>query len=259
MSDTPTADDLFRHIGPIPIPKAKDMNNDYDHVIDKIPTNPDNPYPLGRSIINHDPRNYDFRALVQPPPKSHRPGRSWYTRDVYDQGRESSCAAQAAVGICRTSPLRTGFSDWPAYDEPAERNDLYRAAQQVDPWPGASYEGTSTDAPFRVLRDRGHIAAWHWLFGETELWDYVTWYGPAVVGTLWLDAMFSPDAKGYIHPEGGLAGGHAYRVTQAHPTRHAYRIVNSWGRGWGQNGRAWMTRADMASLLERKGEAVTVG
>ncbi len=222
-----------------------------------IPVDPDNPYPLGRVGVHHDPRNSDYRALVQPPPRTTKPGRAWWTRDVYNQGRESSCAAQAAVGICRTSPLRTGFTDWSLYDEPTERHALYRAAQQVDPWEGV-YEGTSTDAPFKILRDRGHIAAWRWLFGEAELWEYVTWYGPAVVGTVWYQSMFNPDSDGYIEPTGGAAGGHAYRIVQAN-TRYGYRIVNSWGRGWGQSGRAWITRDRLGQLLADRGEAATVG
>ena len=85
------------------------------------------------------------------------------------------------------------------------------------------------------------------------------WYGPAVIGTNWHRDMFTPDDRGYITPTGSLAGGHAYRVVQAHPYRNAYRIVNSWGRQWGQAGRAWIHRDHVAYLLAARGEAATIG
>lgn len=223
-----------------------------------IPTESGLPHPLGRAGVHHDPRNRDHRALVSPPPRAARPGVAWYTRDVFDQGRESRCTVEAAIGVLNTSPNRVGFRpDIAAYDEPAERQALYLEAQTVDPWPGETYDGTSTDAPWKVLRERGVVASWRWLFGEAEVWEYVQSYGPAVVGTVWLEAMFTPDSHGFVHPDGAVAGGHAYRLVQARNGR--YRIVNSWGRGWGQDGRAWITRADMASLLERDGDAVVAG
>jgi hypothetical protein len=232
-----------------------------DHVkVEHIPTDPDNPYPLGRSIINLDPRNLNHLALVNPPQRATKPNKPWWTRDVYDQGNQPRCTAEAAVGMLRTQPFYTQFKpDWPTYDDPDERQTLYREAQQHDPWPGDNYEGSSVDAPLKVLRNRGHIAAWKWLLGETELREWVTWYGPAVVGTHWYTDMFNPDSDGYIFANGSIAGGHAYRITQYHADRDAYRIVNSWGRGWGQNGRAWIPGGTLNGLLQQDGEAVTLG
>lgn len=185
---------------------------------------------------------------------------------MFDQGQESSCTAQAAVGLLRTSPFASQFSpDRFKLDEPAERFALYREAQQFDPWEGEEpqYEGSSTDAPFKVLRNRGLIASWRWLFGEAELREWLTWFGPATVGTNWYMGMFDPDPLGVLHLTGAVAGGHAYRIVQYNPKMlgGAYRIVNSWSRMWGQaGGRAWIARADMARLLDdERGEAVTVG
>ena len=223
-----------------------------------IPVADDNPYPLGRAGVHHDPRNRLFRALAVPPPRALVPNTLWWSRDVYDQGSESSCTAQAAVGLLRTGVhYRRGFTDWSRFDDPDERHRLYRRAQTVDPWEG-DYEGTSTDAPFKILAADGVISAWRWLFGEPELREWLTWYGPAVVGTIWTDGMFTPDRNGYIVPTGVTAGGHAYRLAQYSQRRDAYRVVNSWGRGWGQSGRAWIRSVDMADLLAQQGEAVTV-
>ena len=86
--------------------------------------------------------------------------------------------------MLRTTPFASQFKERPAYDTGDERHALYKAAQAIDPWPGDDYDGTSTDAPFRILRDRGSITKWQWLFGERELREWLTWYGPAVVGTV---------------------------------------------------------------------------
>lgn len=226
-----------------------------------IPVAPDLPHPLGRAGVHHDTRNRAFRALVNPPTKTTTPGRPWPSTDVYDQGNASSCTAQAAIGVLRTFPNRLSFKpDWPSYDTYDERHALYLEAQRNDPWPGESYDGSSTDAPYRVLRDRGHISEWRWLFGEAELRDYVTWFGPVSVGTYWFRSMFDVDAAGYIHADegSGVAGGHAWRIVQASSKRKAYRMCNSWGRGWGQAGRAWISFEDVALLLDRDGEAVTI-
>jgi len=223
----------------------------YDSVLDP-------PHPLGR-LQYHDERNRLHRALIHPPPRSYRPSRLWPTSVVFDQGNSSSCTTQAAIGLCHTAPYWAQFTNWSGYDTYEERDALYRESRRFDPWPGEDYEGTSTDAPFRVLRDRGVIAGWRWLFGEAELREWVTWYGPAAVGTDWSERMFYPTKAGYVIPGGMMMGGHAYRLVQYSMSRDAYRIVNSWGREWGQFGRAWIKSADMAGLLAAGGEAVTVG
>src|SRR5215216_5037993 len=154
-----------------------------------------NPGRLGR-IQHHDPRNRGFAALDQPNLPAQPAGRPWWTRDLYDQ-IGSSCTAAAATGVFRTGPFRrlAAGTVWANYDTEAERFQLYRDAQQVDPWDGDEdtapyYEGSSTDAPFRVLRDRGQIPGWRWLFGEAQLWEWVSLYGPAAIGVNFYQGMF---------------------------------------------------------------------
>lgn len=218
------------------------------------------PYKLGRTIIHHDPRNKDFRALVIPPPRSPTPKNlGWYTNTVFDQGDSSRCTTEAAIGLLHTNPYRPQHvPDQKLLDEPAERQAFYLSSKELDPWPGTDYDGTSTDAPFKLLRNRGLISAWRWLFGEAEVREYLRWYGPVVVGTLWFWDMFEPNKKGFINVSGNEAGGHAYRIVQYSPIRNAYRIVNSWGPSWGQDGRAWISASDLSSLLNSTGEAVTI-
>lgn len=222
------------------------------------------PFPLGLRGVEHALGNFAHLALVAPPvdrlpePKL----TPWHrtTASVFDQ-LGSSCTAQADVGMLTTLPYRYAFQpDRGGYDTEDERHALYLAAQTVDPWPGGEpdYEGSSIDAPLRILRERSVISGWKWLMGEDELWEWISFYSPAVVGTVWRNGMFYPDSGGFIRPSGGIAGGHAYELAFASHLRQAYRVVNSWGTAWGQLGRAWITRADMKALLDEDGEAVTI-
>lgn len=225
-----------------------------------IPSQEDLPLPLGRSLVWHDPRNRNFRALDRPLRLPHDPKQPWYTRDVFDQ-LGPSCTAAAAVGVLRTSPFRDLMkSHWTGYDTEQERHDLYKLAQQHDPWEGEAYEGSSTDAPFKVLRNAGIIQEWRWLFGLAEVRQWLKEDGACAVGTNWYRSMFSPDNNGTIHirDEEGVAGGHAYRLVYYDEDDKRYRKVGSWGRPWGDNGRAWIEEEDLERLLEEQGEAVTV-
>jgi len=224
------------------------------------------PFPLGLRGNAHRPGNFAYRALVKPPPRLVAPKKEpWHrtTVSTFDQ-QGSNCTIESAVGQLITLPFRYSFQpDRPKFDTEQERFDAYVRYQAYDPWPGGEaefpwYEGSSTDAPFIGLRNDGIITGWTWLFGEAELWEYVSFYGPAGVGTVWTEGMFYPDASGFVHATGAEAGGHAYELVWASWARQAYRIVNSWSTLWGQSGRAWITRADMASLLAQDGEAVAI-
>ena len=231
-----------------------------DGTLERIPTDPANPYPLGRAGIWHDPRNRQFRALAEAAPLLPERDRRWVSPPVFDQGQTSSCAFQSAIGVLSTTPNRVAFKPFKdRYDDEAEREAGYLRAQLLDPFPGQEPEsqGTSTDAPFQVLRQEGIISGWKWLFGFDEMKQFVMYNGPVSVGTNWYQSMFTPDSRGFLSIDGQVAGGHCWRVVGYSTYQKAFRMVNSWGRSWGDFGRGWVKDDVMRRLLEEQGEVVT--
>ena len=152
------------------------------------------------------------------------------------------------------SPVRQGAG--------ASTQDIYDWCQKNDEWDGEDYEGTSVHALMRFLQKNGFVESYEWATSVEELHAHLILRGPAVVGTSWYLDMFTPDREGFIRPTGSNAGGHAWliRGSNANRTdpftgkRGAFKMRNSWGRNWSKGGEAWVSFADMASLIEDDGE-----
>lgn len=228
--------------------------NDHTEI---IPVKSDNPFPLGRHL-NHDPRNANFMALVQPPHRASVPGGSWYSRDVYDQGHTSKCVIESSIGMLKTHPNTSQFREKLQYNTEDKRTALYNECQSRDPWAATPHDGTSTEMALKLLKEKGSITGYRWLSGGDQVIEWLDWYSPCIIGINWYDGMFYPDANGFIKPSGTVAGGHAIRLVQHSISRKAVRVVNSWGTGWGQGGRAWISEDDLKSLLAEDGEAVCI-
>lgn len=216
---------------------------------------------LGRTIVHHNPRNRAFpvRGMLF---AADAPLRTKIHRrvGVFDQGHESSCTMQAAVGVLRTSPFagKLARSNRAAYDTPLERYEAYKRAQRLDPWPGESYDGSSTDAPYKLFRDERRIREWRWCFGLDDVLRALSHYGPVSIGTNWHAGMEQTDGAGYVHPTGAILGGHAYELVGISVDSKSVLAVNSWGTAWGVNGRMRLTWDELDQLLKASGDACTV-
>lgn len=142
--------------------------------------------------------------------------------------------------------------------------EFYRKCQEVDQWPGEepAYEGTSVRASMQQLVALGLASRYEWAFRIEPVVAHLLAHGPCIVGTTWTLDAFTPDRHGYIHFAGNPVGGHAWLLIGAdreriNPdgTKGAVRMVNSWGRGWADKGRAWVSFAELDLLLRHSGEA----
>jgi hypothetical protein len=192
---------------------------------------------------NHFPMRTLLAKTVEPRTKY------WRCASVLDQGATPHCVEFSWTQFVLSAPVMSKRSVLP------ERGEIYRQAQLIDEWPGENYDGTSVRAGAKVLHGLGRIAGYVWGFNALDVRNHLLTRGTVVVGTNWFDSMFTPDARGFIKPSGAIVGGHAYLIVGYSLKRNAFRILNSWGRNWGQNGRAWIGFNDLDYLIRDYGEA----
>lgn len=202
---------------------------------------------LGR-LAAPDERDRGF-LLTKPREASGVEYRYWITRgDAYDQGSTPQCVSYAWQRFLTTNPV---------VNKPLPFTEFYDECQRRDEWPGEDYDGTSVRAGAKILKERGYCSGYSWAFDAETIIAHVLAVGPVVLGTLWTYEMFFPAPNGFIAPTGREVGGHAYVVIGASRTKQAVRIINSWGRDWGANGRAWLSFSDLDRLIRDRGEACT--
>src|SRR5689334_16448259 len=102
----------------------------------QIPTQPG----MGRSLIEHDERSKQFRAVSLLGIDERLPrDRVWRRGLPYDQGSTSTCVAQTGKGMLNTTPnsrlasyyIRSRYST----------QAFYEGAQENDEWEGEAYDG----------------------------------------------------------------------------------------------------------------------
>jgi len=120
---------------------------------------------------------------------------------------------------------------------------------------GNSYDGTSVRAGAKILQRLGVISEYRWASTLDDVVQAVLHLGPVVVGTWWYSDMFTPDSNGVITATGTKSGGHAYVINGVNLNKKQFRIKNSWGRGWGKKGHAYISFSDFDKLLKDWGEA----
>jgi len=214
---------------------------------------------LGRRV-SKDARDHDYKLPNKRAAAKTWTSRYWSSSGVLDQGATSQCVAYSGVKYLHTGPV---------YNRGLQQQDcarLYKDCQQVDEWPGDNYDGTSVRALFRVFKSRGFVTEYRWAFDAETIINHVLTTGPVVMGTVWTMDMFMP-RKGsfYITPTGEDVGGHAWLITGANRKKEnppdagggygAVRMVNSWGEGWGQKGKAWISFKHLGKLVQMDGEA----
>jgi hypothetical protein len=202
-----------------------------------------------------DPRDasYPLRLITPPSPTRPRPYRNWsLTQPCLDQGVQGTCVGHAWKHWLMSAPVVDLAAAPPA------ATDIYDLAVTVDEWPDNDTDpyrqfGTSVRAGAKVLQSQGRIISYHWAVDMADIVDYLSTTGPVVLGTNWYQRMFAPDADGYLKAEGEVMGGHAYLLVGVNRTLGRFTMINSWGRGWGRLGRAYMHFGTVDRLVFSEG------
>lgn len=147
------------------------------------------------------------------------------------------------------------------------RETLYWEAQRTDRFPGGEYPdakplgfGTSVLAAARVLRELKAIDGFCWADDPDELVEAVTRWGPVVLGFPWYLGMQEATANnggGVLRRTGGRLGRHCVAVIGIKPGSGgdaspgtSLVVQNSFGDGWGTEGRALLPLTVVRELWE---------
>lgn len=229
---------------------------------------------LGRHV-RHDSRSLAYQ--VQPKPRHQLNSIRHVSKiPVLNQGQLGSCTGNAATK-CLSYPnfwsgvvsASVGFAAarfmfgqdvLSTTDTVANENyavGLYSDATKLDNWQGEyppNDTGSDGLSVAKALKQRGLISGYQ---HATSLDAVLTALqnGPVITGTIWTKDMFEVDADGRIFVTGATAGGHEYVLDEVDMQLKRIWIQNSWGRDWGQNGRAYYTFDDYEQLLRQQGDA----
>lgn len=221
---------------------------------------------LGRHI-RHDPRSRRF-AYPSDDLALLRSVRHDRHIPALDQGTVGSCTGHAAEHALACTPLLepipAGHTGRPTGD-PARDGEqataLYSAATRLDEWDGQwppDDTGSSGLAVAKACHRAGLISGYQHAFGlEAALTALAS--RPVIAGIGWYDSFDEPDQDGLISvtDAAGLRGGHEICLDELDVERRLVGFTNSWGPGWGLDGRAYMPWDTFGRLLAEQGD-VTV-
>ena len=209
---------------------------------------------LGRHV-NHDPRSLLFKV-----PETATPTTVFWDRKVpvFDQGNLGSCTGNAAAGVLGTSPfyetLPSGF-----LDDENEAVALYSEATKLDGYSG-SYppDDTGSDglSVAKAAQKAGLISAYQHITSIGGAHTAIQ-AGPFITGVNWYSSMDNPTRDGLVVVSGTVRGGHEFVCHGYDAGKDLWWFTNSWGTGWGANGRFCMSTASFSRLLSEQGDATT--
>jgi hypothetical protein len=211
-------------------------------------------YNFGRlEVTDHRDLNYGISPMLMSAPRIAQ--KFWWDEGWWgNQGQTNECVAYSWSHWMEDGPVIQDSIMGRA--KPVfEPNTLYNACQKVDQWPGTDYSGTSVRAGAKVLKDVGLITEYRWAFTVDEIILTLLTLGPMVVGTKWFHKMQFPDSNGLIRAKGRSLGGHAYILNGVDVDREYFRIKNSWGREWGNDGHGYISFKDFEKVFKKGGEA----
>lgn len=174
----------------------------------------------------------------------------WPCKVVLDQGSEGSCVGHGFAHDLIAAPFPLTTIALP------DAKRIYKAAQDIDEWPGNLYEGTSVIAGAKAVMNLfwNAMESYRWATTIQDVIATLGYHGPVVVGFNWYTGMYNIDSLGYIRVYGTIAGGHCLLVRGVDVENARFLLHNSWGPTWGKNGTAWMTFEDFERLMTENGD-----
>lgn len=194
-----------------------------------------------------------FRPDPQPTPSP--ADVEWQDNEpVLDQGDYGTCVGNGWAQWGNTLPVDDHYVE-------KDARAIYYESTVIDGHPddpdapGGGQDGSTVRAGAKAMQNRERLSAYAFTQDVDVAIAYLQDHGPVVFGTNWYDSMFSPDGSGVVEPTGQVAGGHCYTGLGYDEDTDQIECINSWGSGWGEDGRFFIAAADMQRLLNEDGEA----
>lgn len=204
---------------------------------------------LGRSI------GHDLRSLRYLVPETATPVVAEHTETigVLDQGNLGSCTGNALTHMLGTAEFDVD-PKWLLDENFAVQR--YGRATQVDPFDG-TYPPTDSGSDGVSVCKAGQQDGF--LSGYTHATSLAGCYTMIaarafIIGINWYEGMDDPDVHGNVQIAGQVRGGHEPCVVARQPDGR-WRVKNSWGAFWGDQGHFYLTDAQLTRLLSEQGDA----
>lgn len=214
-------------------------------------------FPGGGRHVLHDARSleYDAATLVEHV-TTKRTTYHWRQAEIWDQGQVGACTAFAALGLMMTEPFYRPTHHFIGRDA----LQFYGAETTLDDAqiPG-HYPPDDTGSTglwsMKLLKIQGLITGYRHAFSVDTVKKLLQ-VTPVSFGFPWYNSMFDPDSKGHLIVDltSGLAGGHQLVGSAVDFEAGGVELTNSWGAGWGRQGKAFLAFADLAILLGQHGD-----
>jgi hypothetical protein len=216
--------------------------------------------------VNHDSLSRQYR-LTPRHAVEYKSIRHESQIGILDQSDLGSCTGNAGLEAIYRHPYVSGVvKPWAFPPNEDGAVSLYSAATSIDPYAG-TYPPTDTGSDglsiAKVLKAKGIISGYLWAFTVDEALGQLM-STPLITGVPWLTSMFDTGSDGHaghvaINQTSGLAGGHELCVDELVVTGSDKRGwfvggPNSWGTGWGDQGRWYWTVAEWQWLLSQNGD-----
>ncbi len=177
---------------------------------------------------------------------------------ILNQGSIGSCTGNAGIGALGTDPLFSTTLPSSRYTlNETGAIHLYSDAEIID-GSGAyppNDNGSCGLSIGKALKAAGLISGYTHTFTLDDALKALT-VTPIIVGINWYDGMFTPDKDGRVHITGSIAGGHEIVAREIDAPNQRVWFDNSWGTGWGVNGRFYLTFTDFGTLLSQSGDVM---
>lgn len=164
----------------------------------------------------------------------------WERGESTDQGREGACVGFGWGNWHNCKP-----KGWMNQVDNAYCFGIYKRAQELDPFPGTNYAGTTVRAGAKTVLERSLLDTYVWARSLEEMKTWVLTKGPVVVASNWYNSMdrLTTSDEVFVTPSSGVRGGHCYLLYGYKDGMYIFQ--NSWGDDYGDGGSFYMNSSNM--------------